>query len=365
VIYYPRITQPRIEENLYKGKTIVICGARRVGKTTLVNAILMGRPQPSLVLSCDEPEVRASLTDQTPASLKGLIGKKNLVVIDEAQRVRSIGSTLRLLAQSLPEIQIIVTSSCALDLPDTVPYHLFPLSSAELLAKETPDENAQLLETRLRYGQYPGVVNSDEPEKAIAEIAASCLYQDAVEQNPVRNPDVLRRLLQVLAVRVGNEVSYNELGDRVGIDKLTIARYIELLERACIIFHLSPLSRNLEKELGRLRKIYFYDAGVRNALLDSFSPLSLRPDADALWENFIISERIKFNSNGGAAAGSYFWRTYTGSGIDYLEEREGRFFGLECRWSAGRWRQPSSFLTAYPGSDLHLVNRSNYVEFLQ
>jgi predicted AAA+ superfamily ATPase len=364
--YYPRTMQGLIEQNLYRcGKIIVICGARGVGKTTLVNAILMARPQPALVLSCDEPEVRASLSDATAASLKGLIGRKNLVVIDEAQRVRDIGSALKVLAEALPEIQVIVTSSCALALPDVLVYQLFPLSIAELLAKETPVENEELLEIRLRFGQYPGVVNSEELQKTVSEIAATRLYQDVMEQYPVRNPDVLRRLLQALAVRVGSDVSYNELGDLAGIDKITTARYVDLLEKAFLVFHLPPLSRNLERELGRLRKIYFYDVGVRNALLDSFSPLSLRPDADALWENFVISERVKLNSNRGAPPKSYFWRTYTGGGIDYLEEKERGFFGFECRWGAGRWRQPPSFLAAYPGSELHLVNRANYLDFLK
>lgn len=373
MIYYPRLLRPAIEANLFKGKIIVIYGARQVGKTTLVREILREYPERALYLNCDEPDVRDSLTDKTSTQLRLLLGGKSLVAIDEAQRVRNIGLTLKLLADNFPEVQVIATGSSSFELSNTitepltgrkVEFRLYPLSVAELLSRETPLENRRLLEHRLRFGLYPGVVSSDDPAAAIREIATSYLYRDVLEYQTVRNPEILRRLLQALALQIGGEVSYTELAGLLGIDKGTVARYLALLEQAYIIFQLPPFSRNLRKELGKLRKVYFYDTGVRNALINNFNPLELRQDVGALWENFVISERIKFNQNRLRAVNAYFWRTYSGAELDYLEEEGGRLVGFECKWTEERWRPPATFLEAYPDSQLHLVHRGNYLEFL-
>jgi predicted AAA+ superfamily ATPase len=373
VTKYPRAIQPAVEAALFKGKAVVIYGARQVGKTTLVRDILAQYGERALYLSCDEPDIRAALADRTTTELRALLGSRTLVAIDEAQRVRNIGLTLKLLVDGLPEVQVIATGSSSFELSNTitepltgrkVEFYLFPLSVGELLGRETPLESQRLLERRLRFGTYPGVLTADDPASAILEIAQSYLHRDVLEYQTVRNPDLLRRLLQALALQIGSEVSYNELAQLLGIDKATISRYVALLEQAYIIFHLPPFSRNLRKELAKLRKVYFHDLGVRNAVINNFNPLDMRSDAGALWENFFISERIKFNRNHRQHVNTYFWRTYDGAEIDYLEEAGGRLVGFECKWAAKPWRVPAAFMAAYPDGAVHLVNRENYLDDL-
>jgi predicted AAA+ superfamily ATPase len=373
VIKYPRTIQPAVEAALFHGKAVVIYGARQVGKTTLVRDVLASLPGDALYLNCDEPDVRSALTRRTSSELRALIGGRRLVAIDEAQRVHDIGLTLKLLVDSVPEVQVIATGSSSFELSNTVKepltgrkteFQLFPLSVAELLSHETRLEARRLLELRLRYGTYPGVLTASDPQAAILEIAQSYLYRDVLEYQTVRNPDMLRRLVQALALQVGGEVSYNELAQLLGIDKATVNRYVSLLEQAYIIFHLPPFSRNLRKELAKRRKIYFWDLGVRNAVINNFNPLEMRSDTGALWENYVISERIKQNRNAGRHTNTYFWRTYDGAEIDYLEEAAGRLTGIECKWQASRWRVPGTFSAAYPGSEVGQVNRDNYLDLL-
>ena len=368
---YLRAIQPAIEASLFKGKAVVIYGARQVGKTTLVRDLIAQYPTRALYLNCDEPDIRAALADRTSTELRALIGRKTLVAIDEAQRVRNIGLTLKLLVDTFPDVQVIATGSSSFELSNTisepltgrkVEFHLFPLSVEELLSQETPLESQRLLEQRLRFGTYPGILFADDPASAILEITQSYLYRDVLEYQTVKNPDQLRRLLQALALQVGSEVSYNELAQLVGLDKATVNRYVALLEQAYIIFHLPPFSRNLRKELAKLRKVYFYDLGVRNALINNFNPLEMRSDVGALWENFFINERIKLNHNRRRHVNTYFWRTYDGAEIDYLEEAGGQLVGFECKWAATGWRLPSAFTAAYPEASVHLVNRANYLD---
>jgi predicted AAA+ superfamily ATPase len=373
VTLYRRILQSAIEAALFKGKLIIVYGARQVGKTTLVREILRGYPSPSLYLNCDEPDIREALTERSSTQLGSLIGARRLVVIDEAQRVRDIGLTLKLLVDNFPDLQVIATGSSSFELSNRirepltgrkVEFYLYALSTAELFTQETPLEAQRLLEQRTRFGMYPGILSSDNPAANIREIATSYLYRDILEYQTVRNPEILRRLLQALALQIGGEVSYNELAQLLGIDRATVSRYIALLEQAYIIFHLPPFSRNLRKELGKLRKVYFYDLGVRNALINNFNPLELRQDVGALWENWFISERIKYNHNRQHVVNTYFWRMYDQSEIDYLEEEGGHLIGFECKWSTERWRPPAAFTQAYPGTDLQLVHRQNYLDYL-
>jgi predicted AAA+ superfamily ATPase len=344
-----------------------------VGKTTLVEEILRRHPADSLYLNCDEPDVRVTLSGRTSTELRALIGGRTLVVIDEAQRVRDIGLTLKLLADNFPDMQVIATGSSSFELANTInepltgrkiEFRLFPLSVGELLTQETPLETNRLLERRLRYGLYPGVVTADDPTEIVREIANSYLYRDVLEYQAVKSPDLLRRLLQALALQIGKEVSYNEIANLLGVDKATVSRYVALLEQAYIIFHLPPFSRNLRNELSKLRKVYFYDLGIRNALINNFNLLDVRPDVGALWENFFVSERVKANLNQRRYVNTYFWRTHTGAEVDYLEEAGGRLVGFECKWTTERWRAPAVFTETYPESELSLVTRKNYLEFL-
>jgi len=371
--HYPRIIQPAIEQVLYKGKVIVIYGARQVGKTTLIRAIQEKYPAESLYLNSDEPDIRNSLSDKTSTELRRLLGTKTLILIDEAQRVKNIGLTLKLLVDSFPGIQIIATGSSSFDLSNhisepltgrKVEFTLYPLSVRELLSQSSPLEMQRSLEYHLRYGMYPGVVFRDQPAETLLEITRSYLYKDILEFQTVKNPDLLHRLLQALALQIGSEVSYNELGSMLGIDKVTVSRYVSLLEQGYVIFHLPPYSRNLRKELGRQRKIYFHDLGVRNALINNFNPLEQRQDVGMLWENFFVSERLKYIHNQRRYPNVYFWRMYDGREIDYLEEEGGQLTGFECKWGSDKWRVPEAFLSAYPGSLLHLVNRTNGLEYI-
>lgn len=370
---YQRAIQGAIEANLYKGKAIIIYGARQVGKTTLCRAIMQNYPQDALYLNCDEPDIRQALTHKTSTELRFIVGKKKLIIIDEAQRVKDIGLTLKLFIDTYPDLQVIATGSSSFDLSNEtkepltgrkVEYYLYPLAISELLEHESPLETTRLLEARLRFGTYPGVINSDDPAATITEIAGSYLYRDILEMQTVKNPDQLHRLLQALALQVGGEVSYTELGTLFGLDKATVARYIALLEQSYVIFHLPPFSRNLRKELGKLRKIYFYDLGVRNALINNFNPLQLRQDVGALWENYFIIERMKYNQNRRHRVNQYFWRTYDGQEIDYLEEANGQLMAFECKWSKTGLRIPPAFDKTYPGSPFHVVHPQNYLTFL-
>ncbi len=373
MIQYSRALQPVIEQSLFKGKVIVIYGARQVGKTTLIRTIQDQYPDRSLYLNCDEPDIRSALSERTSTELRLLLGSKTLILIDEAQRVKNIGLTLKLLVDTFPQIQVIATGSSSLDLSNDisepltgrkVEFYLYPLSVGELLTQRTSLEMQRSLDYHLRFGMYPGVLASDQPAEDLFEITKSYLYKDLLEFQTVKNPDILRKLLQALALQIGSEVSLNELGTLLGLDKVTVARYLALLEQGYVIFHLSPFSRNLRKELGKQRKVYFYDLGVRNALINNFNPLELRQDVGGLWENFFISERIKFVHNQRKHPNLYFWRTYDGKEIDYLEEDGGQLTGFECKWGKETWRAPAIFTETYPNSSVSLVNQSNVLEYL-
>jgi predicted AAA+ superfamily ATPase len=372
VTIIPRTIQPAIENALFKGKVLVLYGARQVGKTTLLRSLQSGYSAESLYLNCDEPDIRLALSERTSTELRLLLGNHRLVLIDEAQRVRNIGLTLKLLVDNFPEIQVVASGSSSFDLSNDISepltgrkieFLLHPLSVGELSAGASPFEVNRSIERYLRYGMYPAVVTGDDPAPAVSEIARSYLYKDVLEYQTVKNPDLLHRLLQALALQIGSEVSYNELAALLRIDKVTVARYVSLLEQGYVIFHLPPFSRNLRKELGKQRKIYFYDLGVRNALINNFNPLAQRQDVGALWENFFISERLKSLHNRQRLPNTYFWRTYDGKEIDYLEEEAGQLTGFECKWKDEAWRPPQEFLKAYPGSQVYLATRQNFMQY--
>lgn len=348
-------------------------GARQVGKTTLIRSIQRDHSAESLYLNCDEPDIRLALSERTSTELRLLMADRRLILIDEAQRVKNIGLTLKLIVDNFPDIQVIATGSSSFDLSNEISepltgrkieFFLYPLSVGELLTQVTSVELNRSLEHYLRFGLYPAVTLGNQPAALVSEIAKSYLYKDILEYQMVKNPDLLHRLLQALALQIGNEVSYNELAGLLGIYRATVARYISLLEKGFVIFHLPPFSRNLRKELGKNRKIYFYDLGVRNALINNFNPLELRQDAGGLWENFFICERIKALHNRQRYPNTYFWRTYDGKEIDYLEEEGGQLTGFECKMSGEKWRPPHDFIQAYPGSQLYLASPKSYLEYL-
>lgn len=369
-----RTIQKNIEKALFKGKVVIIYGARQVGKTTLVTEILKKYQGQSEYFNCDEPDIREAFTEKTSTELKAFVGKKKLIVFDEAQRVKNIGLTLKLLADTFPDIQVVATGSSSFDLSNEitepltgrkVEFYLYPLSLVELGDIYSPLEIERLLERRMIFGMYPEIVNDgSESEGKLKVLARSYAYKDILQYEKIKNPEILEKLLQALALQIGNEVSYNELSSLVGIDKNTVANYIRILEQAFIIFRLSPFSRNLRNELKKLRKIYFYDTGVRNALINNLNPLQLRQDGGALWENFMLSERIKHNNNIDRDVNMYFWRTLQKQEIDYVEEYQGKLFGFEFKWNKNSFRPPKAFLEAYPNSAVRLVNKENYKDFV-
>jgi len=369
-----RTIETKLEKSLFLGKIVVIYGARQVGKTTLVKKILEKYPQDSIYLNCDEPDIRAALSDKTSTELKSFIGSNRLVVIDEAQRVNNIGLTLKLIADNFPDIQIIATGSSSFELSGKIAepltgrkteFFLYPLSVAELSQIFSPLEIDRLLEERLVFGMYPGVVFSgQEKEQRVRELATSYSYKDVLAYQDIRNPELLEKLLQALALQVGSEVSYNELARLLGVNKATVENYIRILEQAYIIFRVGPFSRNLRNELKRMRKIYFYDLGLRNALINNLNPVSLRSDVGALWENFLVSERIKRNNNNGIITNNYYWRTTGGKEIDLVEDSGGVLTGFKFKWLEENFTPPHEFLSVYQGSSIKLVNRKNYLDFL-
>lgn len=369
-----RTIQKSIENKLFKGKIIVVYGARQVGKTTLIKEIQKKYPENSVYFNCDEPDIRKSFTDKTSTELKSFIGSKKLVFLDEAQRVINIGLTLKLLADNYPEIQIVATGSSSFDLSNKIiepltgrkyEFYVYPFSVQELKQIYSDLEISRLLEKRILTGMYPEIVRKEnEAEILLKNITKDYLYKDILEYQGIKNPEILERLLTALALQIGNEVSYNELSGIVGADKKTVASYIQILEKAFVLFRLKPYSKNLRKEISKLRKIYFFDTGIRNALINNFNPFNIRTDTGPLWENFLISERVKKNNNLGISKNIYFWRTYEQQEIDYLEEEKGELVAFEFKWNGKTFKKPKSFTDTYPSVDIKLINKDNFEQFL-
>lgn len=370
-----REIQKSIESKLFKGKLIVIYGARQVGKTTLIKEIGKKYADDQVYLNCDETDIRGLLTDTTSTKLKNLVGAKKLVLIDEAQRVKNIGITLKLFADEIKNVQVIATGSSAFELSNEInepltgrkfEYTLYPFSMRELNNEFGWLETNRLLEERILYGMYPEIVlKPDENKNLLKEITRSYLFKDILGYDGIRKPEVLEKLLISLAAQIGNEVSYNELAGTIGIDKDTINKYLDILEKAFVIFKLHPFSRNLRTEITKLRKVYFYDTGIRNALITNFNGLSLRNDKGALWENFLIVERLKMNSSLSLDTKSFFWRTSQQQEIDYLEELEGNLSVFEFSWNINKKKKiPLTFSKAYDIQSSEIITTENYGSFL-
>lgn len=364
-----------VERQLYKGKAIVLVGARQVGKTTLLNLWAHESEQPVLMLNCDETEARTVLENTNVAKLKILIGNHKTVIIDEAQKVNNIGLTLKLIVDNFKDVQVIATGSSAFELRNTLnepltgrklEYHLYPISCAEIVQTYGLLEEKKTLENRLIYGSYPDIIM--QPEQArryLTELTQSYLYKDIYSLGDIRKPELIEKLVQALAFQIGSEVSTNELARMLQTDSKTIDKYIDLLEKCYVVFRLSGLNRNLRNELKKSKKIYFYDNGVRNAVIQQFAPVSLRSDMGALWENFFIAERKKRNHYKEHFCNSYFWRTTQQQEIDLVEECDGQMTAFEMKWNPEKKaRFPKSFLEAYPVKETIVITSENYLESL-
>lgn len=373
---FKRLLQQEILERCFRQKAIILLGARQVGKTTLLRTIMQERQEKTLYLNCDEPQTVSALTNRNLGELQMLVGTNRFVVIDEAQKVDNIGLTLKLIVDNMPEVQVVATGSSAFELRNRLnepltgrkyEYQMFPVSTDEIYQTEGYLEVKKRLESRLIYGSYPEILNqNDEPKELLRMLTDSYLYKDILATDNLRKPDLLDKLLRALSFQVGSEVSYNELAQTVGSDSKTVEKYIELLEKCFVIFRLNGLSRNLRNELKKAKKVFFYDNGVRNAIIQQFAAADMRNDMGALWENFFISERIKHNHYRHRFCNIYFWRTKGQQEIDYIEEADGVFNVFEMKWNAGKSKAgiPKSFLEAYPVASTAVVTPENYLEFL-
>jgi hypothetical protein len=370
-----RTIKKDIESSLFKGKVTIIYGPRRVGKTTLVKEILSGYGSDAKYINCDILQNRLALEVHDDRKLREFLGEGKIFVLDEAQRVLNIGVALKILVDSYPDIQIIATGSSSFDLSNrisepltgrAVSFVLYPVSVSECKASQANFDFARFLPGALRTGSYPEVVSgkAEDPVGYLKELSSNYLYKDALEYEHVKKPDILVKLLQLLALQIGSEVSYNELATKLEVNRDTVIRYVSLLEKAFVIFRLPPFSRNLRKEIGKKNKIFFYDLGIRNALVSRFDELDARDDVGALWENFCTVERLKLIQAKRWYRSTYFWRTQGKKEIDYVEEYDGRLYGYEFKWGVGKFTAPREFLDAYRNSSVTVVNRSNAHEFL-
>lgn len=369
---YNRQLKKELLTQLTENKIIVLIGPRQVGKTTLINEILSS--ENVLNLNGDDPSVQDLLKNVNTERLRSIVGGHQFVFIDEAQRIDGIGITLKLLHDEIPEIKVIASGSSAFELKGLInepltgrkrEYHLYPISWREFEEKIGFVKAYQQLENRLLFGMYPEVLNSVGNERRVlSEITESYLYKDILSFSGIRKPDVLQKILKALAYQIGNEVSYNEIAQLVGVDKNTVNQYITILEQAYVVFTLKSFSRNLRNEIKTNQKVYFYDVGVRNAVIQNFSPLGSRMDLGALWENFLLSERLKQNAYQKTYTTMHFWRTVSQQEIDLIEEVDGKISAFEFKWNTKKnYKTPKSFLEAYQ-TEVEIIHPNNFQAFV-
>lgn len=369
-----RILEKTVRERLNTGKAIILFGARQVGKTTLLKT-LFGDSEEVLWLNGDEMDVQSLFGNSSASRFRAIFGTKKTIVVDEAQRISDIGLRLKLITDQIPEVQLIATGSSSFELANQInepltgrkwEYKMYPISFGEMVTHHGLLEEKRMLSHRLVYGYYPEVVNNPGVEKDILkQLSDSYLYKDVLLWERIKKPEGLLKLLQGLAFQVGSQVSYNELSQLCGLDAKTVEKYIVLLEQTFIIFRLGSFSRNLRNELKSSRKIYFYDNGIRNALIANFNHLELRQDIGALWENFLMSERMKKLHYSQNWVNSWYWRTKEQKEIDYVEESDGQLTAYEFKWNPlAKYKVPKLFLESYPGSQFQVVHRENMDEFL-
>ena len=370
-----RIIKGSILADYRRRKVIVLLGARQVGKTTLLSELQEGKEK-ILSLNCDNADDVLLLEGKTTTELKYLLSPYEIVFIDEAQRVKNVGLTLKMIGDLKLETQIVVTGSSSLDMADEInepatgrliEYNLFPFSLPELAESSSEREEHRLLENRMIYGLYPEVVTEPrDAKRTLMTLTNNYLYKDLFAYKGIKKPELIQKLVRALALQLGSEVSYNELSNLLGVDKSTVENYINLLEKCFVVFRLDSFSRNLRNEIKKGKKIYFYDNGVRNAVLSNFAPLELRNDVGALWENLMVSERVKRNSYSGNFAQLFFWRTHEQQEIDLIEEQDGILRTFEFKWNGkARNNQPKTFANSYPNSTYEVITPENYWSFVK
>jgi len=370
----------RIYQNLNNflepGKALVVYGPRRAGKTTLINEYLKQTGYKYKLDSGDNLKTREIIGSEDISMISEFLSGYELYVIDEAQKIPKVGEGLKIITDHLPSMRIIATGSSSFELSGQIgepltgrknQLFLFPLSQMELLSLHNKFELKEKLSEYLVFGSYPEIVTSETKAKKInrlRELAESYLLKDILELDKVKNSKTILDLLRLVSFQIGSEVSLNELGKQIGADTKTVGRYLDLLEKSFILYNLRGYSRNLRKEITKKSKYYFLDNGIRNAIISNFNDISLRDDVGRLWENFLVSERLKKQHYTPIYANNFFWRTWEKQELDWIEEREGRLFAYEFKFKKERFKQPKLFLNTYPEASITLVNRENYLDFI-
>jgi uncharacterized protein len=369
-----RTIENQIVECLFQGKAILLTGPRQVGKTTLIQNICQNLNKKILFLDGDDPLVRSNLDTPNTQQIADIIQGFEVVFIDEAQRINNIGLTAKIIADQFKSVQLILSGSSAFQLNSALiepltgrkfTFQLYPISWAEYQDNVGFMASQQGLESRLIYGSYPEIItHSSNPERRLNELVESYLYKDVLTYANLRKPEVIQKLIKALAYQVGNELVLKEVGDLIGLDPKTVNAYIDILEQAFVVFRLPAFSRNLRNEIKTNKKIYFYDNGVRNASIGALQPLNARNDIGALWENFLIAERVKLHAYQQAKVNLYFWRTKQQQEVDLVEEFQQNYKGFEFKWNANRKvKLPQTFVETYQAESM-VVTKSNFREFI-
>jgi hypothetical protein len=371
-----RILQDRIAERIEPNKVVLIFGARRVGKTVLMRQLIDDFAGKTMFLNGEDYDTLALLEERSIANYKHLLDGIDLLAIDEAQNIPEIGSKLKLIVDEIKGVRVIASGSSSFDLLNksgeplvgrSTHFYLTPFSQKEIAITENALETRQNLESRLIYGSYPEVVVSDNFELKtdyLRDIVGAYLLKDILSIDGIKNSGKMKELLRLIAFQLGCEVSYDELGKQLGMSKNTVEKYLDLLSKVFVIYRLGAYSRNLRKEVTKAGKWYFYDNGIRNAIIGNFNPLSIRQDVGVLWENYLISERIKANNNNRLGKEFYFWRTYDKQEIDLIEEGSGSLNAFEIKWGNKNPEAPGAFKDAYPNAIYEVINRENYLKYL-
>ena len=371
-----RTLENTILKSLHRNKIIVLYGARQVGKTTLIRQVLSKLETKSLEVQGDQIIYKDAFSQGRLNPMLEVVGGHQLLFIDEAQSIPQIGENIKILHDAKPDLKIILTGSSSFELANrtkealtgrTITFQLHPIAVSELTSHFTPFEIRQLIPTLLRYGSYPEIFRLDDLKDKVnhlRELSQSYLYKDILQLTDIRRTDILHKLLKLLALQMGNLVSLNELSNQLNISFETVRSYIELLEQSFVLKTLSGFSNNPRKEISKMDKIYFVDIGIRNAIINNFSLPGNRNDAGFLWENFLVMERTKFLDYSRDYSQQYFWRKYSGTEIDYIEEKDGAILGYEFKWNKKKSRAGHAWKTDYPQALYSIVNQDNFLKFV-
>ena len=375
--YIKRAIYEKFMKKLVPNKVMVLLGARRTGKTIFIQKVMEALKEPYLLMNGEDMEASDKLNKRSIENYKRLMGNKKMLIIDEAQKIPEIGLKLKLMVDEIKGVKIIATGSSTFDLTNKLgepltgrqsTFHLYPMAQMELVKEETSVQTYSRREDRLIYGSYPELLykaSSEDKTDYLKEIVNSYLLKDLLVFENIRNSSKLLDLLRLVAFQIGKEVSYHELGTQLGISKNTVERYLDLLSKVFVLYKVQAFSRNLRKEISKSSKWYFYDNGIRNALISNFQPLKFRNDTGELWENYMISERIKYQSYTGMIVNNYFWRTYQQQEIDWIEERAGNLHAYEMKWNTKKKiKVPSAWKDTYKKSKFQVIDPDNYLDWI-